>query len=101
ATFKGNFDSEVKEKEEGGVKKRQDVEEATLGFGQAWFNFKPQNTFLNPRVNFGYMSLSRMIQAFTSVKQYFGDSGATSLANPNLNSSDRKRGIRFSRTVTG
>lgn len=99
AEFSGSFNSEVKEKEEGGVKKKEDVEEANLGFGTAWFNFKPQNTFLNPNVKFGYMKLSKLIQAFTSVKSYFGDDSATSLANPNLNSGARKRGIRFSKTV--
>jgi hypothetical protein len=99
ASFAGDFSSEVKEKDAGGVKTKEDVEESKLDFGTAWFNFKPQNTFLNPNVKVGYMKLSKLIQAFTTVKQYFGDSGPTALANPNLNSSSRKRGIRSSKTV--
>jgi hypothetical protein len=98
ASFSGSFSSEVQEKDEGGVKKKEDVEEASFDFGTAWFTYKPQNTFLNPNVKFGYMRLSKLIQASTSIRHYF--SGSTDLASPNISSGGRKRGIRSTKTVT-
>lgn len=99
STFSGSFNSEVVEKEEGGVKKQTDSESAALNFAQAWFNYAPENTFLNPKVKFGYMSLGNLIQSGTTIPSYF--SGSAGNAAPNLNSGAKKRGLRINKTVAG
>ncbi len=96
--FAGSFSSEVQEKVDNGVKKKSDNEVAALNFAQAWFNYAPANTFLNPKVKFGYMSLGKLIDAGTSVPSYF--SGSTDNAGPDLNSGGKKRGLRISKTVS-
>lgn len=98
ARFSGNFNSEVQEVEENGKKTKKDIEKPSLDFAQAWFNYAPTNTPMNPKVKFGYMGMGALIQAGTSVTHYFNSS--TGLASPNINGG-RKRGLRLPKTVVG
>jgi hypothetical protein len=98
ASFDGSFNSEVKEQEEGGVKKKKDVEESAIGFGSAWFSYSPTNTPFNPKVKAGYMSLGSLISAGTRVPQYYGGSAGNGSANVNRG---RNRGLRIVQSVVG
>ncbi len=99
ANIGGSFSSEVEEKDVNGVKKKTDAEKAELSFGSAKFTYSPANTFLNPKVKFGYMGMGGLISSGTSVTNYFG--GAAGPAGPNLNSGAKKRGLRLVSSVTG
>jgi hypothetical protein len=99
ARFNGSFSSEVKPQDNNGQTTNKDVEESSLGFGTAWFNYSPRNVLFNPKVRFGYMNLGNLISSGTGISHSFP--GSTSLANPNLNSGAKKRGIRVPTTVSG
>lgn len=105
ATLSGDFSNTQEENEKG--KKGTKSQFATSGgpevnFGEAWFDHK-EAAFLSPRVKFGYMSVTRMIQPFTSISTQFSnsivgllDDASTSRADPNL--FGKTRGIRLGRT---
>jgi len=97
--FSGSFSSKEEEKQEAGQTTKKSVENADVGFNQAWFEYVPKDVFLNPKVKVGYMGLGNLVGIGTSVTNYFP--GVSGLASPNLNSGSRKRGIRGSDSVTG
>lgn len=100
STLTGSFSSiqETNDKDE--IKENKSVD---VGFAQAWFDHQVQNTFLNPRVKFGYMGSNNLITPYMGIPHQFDssiifrlDADAVSNASPNLLSGTH--GIRFSRS---
>jgi hypothetical protein len=105
SALSGDFSSIQEENKEGESGKKNQFKEnkdISVGFGEAWFDHR-ESGFLNPRVKFGFMGVTRLIQPFTSIPNQFGnsiigmlDSPAVSRASPNLFGSSR--GIRLTRS---
>ncbi|MGE3728748.1 MAG: S-layer homology domain-containing protein [Candidatus Sericytochromatia bacterium] len=105
SALSGDFSSVQEENKEGESGKKSQFKEnkdISVGFGEAWFDHR-ESGFLNPRVKFGFMGVTRLIQPFTSIPNQFGnsiigvlDSPAVSRASPNLFGSSR--GIRLTRS---
>lgn len=99
ARFAGDFISEIREQDNNGQVVAKDFEQPNLGMATAWFNYSPKNVLFSPKVRFGYMSLGNLISSGTGISHSFA--GSTALANPNLNSGSKKRGIRVPTTIAG
>ena len=105
SALSGSFSSVQEEKKDGnsGTKDQfSENKDIDVGFGEAWFDHRV-DAFLNPRVKFGYMGVTRLITPFSSVSNQFGssiigilDSSAVGRASPNLFGSGR--GIRLTRS---
>lgn len=106
SALSGSFSSIQEANTQNGVagKKSQFTEskDISVGFGEAWFDHRVGG-FLNPRVMFGFMGVTRMITPFTTIPNRFGDSiigildsSAVGRASPNLFGSSR--GIRLPRS---
>ncbi len=105
SALSGDFSSIQEENKDGENGKKSQFKESkdiSVGFGEAWFDHREGGT-LNPRVKFGFMGVTRLIQPFTSIPNQFGnsiigtlDSPAVSRASPNLFGASR--GIRLTRS---
>lgn len=105
SALSGSFSSiqEANDKGEQGKKSQfTENKDISVGFGEAWFDHRVGG-FLNPRVMFGFMGVTRLITPFTSIPNRFGDSiigildsSAVGRVSPNLFGSSR--GIRLPRS---
>lgn len=105
SALSGSFSSTQEENTDGEQGKKSQFSESkdiSVGFGEAWFDHRVGG-FLNPRVKFGFMGVTRLITPFTSIPNSFGssivgilDSSAVGRASPNLFGSSR--GIRLTRS---
>ena len=105
SALSGDFSSTQADNDDGEQGKKSQFSEdksISVGFGEAWFDHRVGG-FLNPRVKFGFMGVTRLITPFTSVSNNFGssivgilDSSGVGRASPNLFGSSR--GIRLTRS---
>lgn len=105
SALSGDFSSIQEENKEGESGKKSQFKEnkdISVGFGEAWFDHR-EGGFMNPRIKFGFMGVTRLIQPFTAIPNQFGnsiigllDSPAVSRASPNLFGASR--GIRLTRS---
>lgn len=105
SSLSGSFSSTQEANDDGDQGKKSQFSEdksISVGFGEAWFDHRVGG-FLDPRVKFGFMGVTRLITPFSSTSHRFSDSivgildsSAVGRASPNLIGSTR--GIRLTRS---